>query len=435
MKKQKALIVLFTYVLYSIVTHSSVSAQEWCWMDMVNDPTAAFSVSSTNRPNYLEPMKDPVFMTIITRITGDPGTPIITKDGSVIGTWGDAVKYHYSKDQPWNADSSLINLPRNNNGSPSGLFLDGNTYEVLFALKIPGDDRWHPTDPSKRFYVKDNKFGTVNVYTKENKVLRTFSECRSLTLGPYEGNISHDAKRVAFQCQKADGHYYAFAFDIDNNKKNAEIYLGASELAWISISPSGKYIVCEWGDTDSKIYNATSGAFVAQMAENISHFDMGYSISGEESAAGVSKPEGNGTLVMIRLSDGVATWLNPGFGPKDVYSSHSSCRNNELPGWVYSYWSNKRPIYKDEIVSTKMDGSGDVRRFCHTHNNKVDYVSEVQPVPARDGKRVMFSSNWGEIDGRPVGTYIVDARIPCENGNNQQARPNPPTNLRILAIK
>jgi len=95
------------------------------------------------------------------------------------------------------------------------------------------------------------------------------------------------------------------------------------------------------------------------------------------------------------------------------YAIHTSFRNTKLPGWSYSSFTSARALYRDEIVAVKTDGSETVRRFCHMHNNQTDYLSEAMPVPSQDGKRIIFSSNWGEISGRPVGTYVVDARAAC----------------------
>ena len=100
---------------------------------MVDDPQTTFAVPNIPRSNYLETIIDPVFGTNITRITGDPGTVIMTKDGKIIVVWGDSVGYHSSKDKPWNGDEGLTHLLRTVNGWPSNIFLDGQSYEVLFA--------------------------------------------------------------------------------------------------------------------------------------------------------------------------------------------------------------------------------------------------------------------------------------------------------------
>jgi hypothetical protein len=63
----------------------------------------------------------------VTRISGDPGTPISNLAGE--RTWSDDVRHHYSLDQAWNADQTLLALDRNRNGCPN-LLLDGETFEA-----------------------------------------------------------------------------------------------------------------------------------------------------------------------------------------------------------------------------------------------------------------------------------------------------------------
>ena len=407
-------------------SYALAGGQEWCWTKMVDDPDASFEVPDIPRPEYLKTIIDPIFGTKITRITGDPGTRIITKSGENIGVWGDAVKYHYSKDQPWNANSSLIHLSRNDNGSPEDLFLDGDTYKVLFSRKVPGhDNRWHPTHPELKVYVDDNKLGYFNVQTGKQSIIRTFFDYTRINLGPWEGNLSYDGQMVAFYAEKANGQVDAFAYNITTNTTYSPLELNSSTIDWVSISASGQYVVINYSDTDSKTYDLNMN-LVATFAENISHYDLGIDNEGDDAASGVKKPDGEGVLVKHNLHDGTATVLTPGLSGK-IYGTHTSTRNFLLPGWSYSSFNVERPVYKDEVVAVKMDGSGKVRRFCQTHNNETDYVSEIQPVPSPAGKRVMFSSNWGEIDGRPVGTYVADARTPCT-----ATRPDPPTGLRIV---
>jgi hypothetical protein len=62
------------------------------------------------------------------------------------GTWGLDARHHYSKDQPWNSDGTLIAMQ--NSGAPGQVFLDGANYTARFAECSQydrGDDRWHPS--------------------------------------------------------------------------------------------------------------------------------------------------------------------------------------------------------------------------------------------------------------------------------------------------
>jgi hypothetical protein len=93
------------------------------------------------KPAYLQPVTDPTFGTTITRVVDDPGKPISGLPGKV---WAAEQERHgYSKREVWNSDQSMIYLDRH---SPV-LWLDGNTYHVLFTRKEPGLHLlWSPTE-------------------------------------------------------------------------------------------------------------------------------------------------------------------------------------------------------------------------------------------------------------------------------------------------
>ena len=70
-----------------------------------------------SRPGYLVPYTDPVFKTKIIRMTGDPGSSIRNISGA---RWGDQARHHYSSDQAWNCDQSMIYLDINKGGGAAG---------------------------------------------------------------------------------------------------------------------------------------------------------------------------------------------------------------------------------------------------------------------------------------------------------------------------
>ena len=185
----------------------------------------------TAKPPYLSPIVDPVFGSKVTRISGDAGSPIRNLDGE----WGQVVRHHYSKDQAWNADMSLLVLTRHK-GKPNPLFLDGRTYEPLFTIRLPGEARWHPTDPDVMLYVRDNRIGRFNVRTGKDETIVTvegYSQFRLMS----EGNFSYDAARVAVAAKDPEGQIVAFAYDLRNHVKYPDIDLSAMpSIDWVSIS-------------------------------------------------------------------------------------------------------------------------------------------------------------------------------------------------------
>src|SRR5206468_1340506 len=102
-------------------------------VQLVTDPNKVFSVPSVSKPAYLTPVTDPNFGTQVTRIAGDPGTTLTAANGT--GKWSYDARHWYSKDQPWNADGSLIAIENQTDGggTPDELFLDGSTYQVKYV--------------------------------------------------------------------------------------------------------------------------------------------------------------------------------------------------------------------------------------------------------------------------------------------------------------
>jgi len=372
------------------------------WIDLIEDRNT-YTTPPMSKPGYLETVIEPTFGTRLTRITGDPGTTTIAKETGQVITWGDVTRHHYSKDQPWNADQSLIHITRNNGGSPGSIFLDGETYEVLFARNVPGSEyRWHPILPTVQIYLSGNQIGQFDIRSGQTTTLRTFSEYSRVYMGPWEGNLSADGCRIALYTNDQK----TFGYDLCKDVQYPAISVGSVD--WSSISPSGQYVVVQRSDSDSRVYDIETMSEVCKFTMNHNHYDMGFNVLGEEVAAGVSKRTAyDGRVILHRISDCSFTALSNG-----GYASHTSMRSFARPGWAYSsmHPTSSWPPYRDEVVSIATDGSGRIQRWAHMRNVISDYLAESQPVPSPDGMRVIFGSNWNASGGRPVQCYVVDAR-------------------------
>jgi hypothetical protein len=76
--------------------------------------------------------------------------------------------------------------------------------------------------------------------------------------------------------------------------------------------------------------------------------------------------------------------------------------------------------FDDEVVAVRLDGSGAVQRFAHKHSLFSGcYRCESHAVPSRDGRRVLWASNWAFhcvscTATNDIKTYVVDARSQTE---------------------
>lgn len=363
------------------------------------------------RPPYLEPVIDSEFGSKIVRVTGDPGTPIKNIDA----VWNEVARHQYSKQAAWNADQSLLLLSRHD-GFPSKLFLDGATYEPLFGRNaIPGSEiRWHPTEPDRMVYVKDDKIGYWNVREDTTEIVAEIGvDYSDFHIGPWEGNLSRDGRMLVVSGVKA-GERIAFAYDLVDKEKYPDLTFDIDRLDWVSVSASGKYIVLngsiEGGVPDQTQIFDLEGNKIGDLwseAGRPSHYDLTLDENGEDIAVGVSKvnPD-DGRVIKRRLRDGAITVLTDG-----GYASHVSARNVDRPGWVFVTYQHPGPTwppYWDEVIAVKIDGSMTVQRIAKMHTYTVDYLTEAHAVPSPDGRRVLWASSWDADSGRPIGAYVAE---------------------------
>jgi hypothetical protein len=335
-----------------------------------------------SKPGYLQPVFDPLFGSKITRVVPD--------------SWGDVCRHHYSLDQAWNADQTVIWISKG-----CDKFIDGNTYTALPNLKFPpdsgGEARWHPIDPKAMIYIKNDTLGKWNPFTGANVILRVFSGYSNLFIGPSKGNLSNDGAMIALYSESSKK---GFAYDIAHNVKYPDIDLSAeTEVNSVTISALGNYVIASVGDDSAKIFDL-QGHQIGNWSEYgcPSHYDFTVDQNGDEVAVGVCKTGYDG-IIKRRLSDGQITVIFP------MGASHTSARNIRRPGWVYVSGLYYAP-YLNEILAIKLDGTA-FERIAFIPNNETDYESEPHGLPSPDGTKVIIASNWN-IAPRPVQDYVVE---------------------------
>jgi len=418
------------------------------------DPRQVFSEPIVAKPAYLKAVFPEPFRLPVTRIVADSGKPISFRSGGV-GRWGSDARHHYSNDQPWSADGALLAVQ--NSGSPRYVYLDGETYQPARG-PCPGydsyDDRWHPLRAHAPERISVNRTTRLSWFD-----VVTCAETRFWTL-PFPvigigGNPSDDGRFIAL----SDGRRF-IVVDMDPQPPfgpypNRRIGPPADMIAecglaggcapsWVSISPSGRYAVVNYHGDHLRVYDVNpstltatprpmattsprcTGAATAGFIYDLGHqdltrnpFDRGEDVVlGQEHCGNRGKRVAGvlmGGVVMVRLRDGAITSLTD--PTNEAYPYHISTRNYDRPGWAYvSYWPAPGRRFDDEIVAVKLDGTGTVERFAHTHTETSGcYRCEAHAVPARDGRRVLWASNW-MTNGGGTGTksliqsYVVDAR-------------------------
>jgi len=414
-----------------------------CHDDRVGSPSGDAPVP---KPGYLSPIRLAPFDLPVVRVANDPGTAIVTTAGT--GTWGADARHHYSKDQPWNADGTLLALQNRDGGTPSQVFLDGQTYEPT-RLACPNyplyEDRWHPSraHATERVNVRDQELMWFDVV----RCVKT----RSWTLpfavrgiGPSEGNLSFDGRWVAL----TDGTRMVVV-DMEGNvigpaRDLGDCGLASCEVDWVSVAPSGRYVVVTYQGAYVRVYDVAPATLELTPRElpagalrctgtgeqgylyDLGHADLTQNpfdggedvLVGQEHCGYRGEVVGGqrlGGVVMVRLRDGAVTGLTD--PTNEAYPQHISTRNTARLGWAYvGYYPASGARFDDEIVAVKLDGSGTVERWAHKHSAFAGcYRCEPHAVPSPDGRRVLWASNWVlGGDGTPtvIQAYIVDRGSP-----------------------
>jgi hypothetical protein len=363
----------------------------------------ALAVLST--PQYLVPFTDSKFGTKVVRVT-NPNNPV---PGLGL-TWTGVAIHHYSIDQAWNADQSLLILDR---GTSPRVFLDGTTYKPVMAWKNPGSIRWHRTNPDLMVFVGRKGVGYWNVRNNTLEILNALSGYTNATIGE-KGNLSDDGTMLAIRATRSDGKQVAFAYNLSTGHKYPDIDVSAwYDPNWTTVSPKGTYVVCYPQKTSStrdnqRVVFTLDGNVMQNWPENErpGHCDFMVDSNGYEVAIGRSKVDSY-RMITRRLVDGKITFLSD-----PCQASHTSARCLKNPAWVFgSFTSNPLKSGQlpcvNEIAAVSTDGTQKIRHLAQHNSVPNGYFTEPHGSPSPDGKRAIFASNWGVANG-PVASYVAE---------------------------
>ena len=338
---------------------------------------------------------DPVFGTNILRITSPSQVKGLTR-----------IRHYYSKSNPFNADESRAIMF----GSDGSKWLyDTKTWEPLGSLKIISSDpeiQWHPTEPDIFYhmdFVKNSSdvrgFYKYNIKTNDKVLLRDFSNYDTAR-GRLEGNLDKNGRYYALIGYK-DKKREIFVYDINTNTVSKTLSVTERMAGdWISVSPSGKYVVMMGGGR-SRIYDIKMNLLHELPKGTYGHADLCIGSKAEDHMVfdGADyQLDGNRNINIVNLKTGKITKLVR-IGWRST--PHVSCRNFDKPGWALISTQGpdkKYPNHDFEIFWVRMDNSGEVRRVAHHHSSRENggYFAEQHAVTNRSGSKIIFTSNWGK---------------------------------------
>lgn len=400
-------------------------------MDKLDHPMNSTAVS---KPAVGESYVDPVFGTLITRITDpDPGN----------GTSA-VMKTLYNAVRGWNADGSMI-IVWNRATQGFNFYQGDEPYallgQVLFGgaetlYSTPADIEhllWDPIDPNVMWYPSGNPFigqpdQRLMKMTLNFPGLPAFEEVRlfvdectaagvdlytPMSLGHVQ-DMSHSAnKLVGLACG---------SFTTSQPRLHMLYSIAEDRVV-------GSYVSTEttppWPfPSGTGAFRSTSGAIYNLNFDVVASADILWEHAAMASSPGLDHyvqvgfdfPNPEGTLISYNMATGqptVIVGLENGW-PYPKGDTHPSMGALNGSGWVAVSGvglGHGQTVLDNELILANV-GTGEVCRVAHLRtladNGVWGYWSEPHPQISPDGYRVLFTSDW--MGSNTVDTYVVDLR-------------------------
>ena len=378
--------------------------------------------SNDTIPNFSRPAKgvaffDPGYGTCLIRATDHRAEP----------PQGFA-RNDYARRQPFNADNSAFFVY-----AFDGFWhlYDSNFTWVKQLPDLAGDaePQWHPSNPDLLYYLPN--FGTgmkifeLNVQTN---AIRTAADLAPALTARWpnaaiawtrsEGAPSADLRYWALMVE--DAQFNTLGFVVwDMQEQRVVSFFDASERPdYISMSPTGNYVLVAWLNRIVVFNRDFSNR--RDLPARIEHADIALGANGNDIYVAIDYNASGGPLVMFDLVTGERTELEPTYIAGSVTSVHFSGKGYGRPGWVlvstYARERGSQQWLHEKIFAMELKANPRIVQLAHHHsllngvNTNLDYFREPHAAVSRDWTRVLFSSNWGNVNEVDIDAYMV--RIP-----------------------
>lgn len=320
----------------------------------------------------------------------------------------------------WNSDMSLLRLQGRVYDSETLLEIpltkDKTGGEVYSLMKEPQSGasgiRWSKHNANVLYVMSaEKKFYKLTISADKTTITEEVIIDLSASARPYfnigqnEGNIDYEDRYVVLTSIDGNDVYAAL---VDIQAKN--LVWGVQKLTftkggfdWMSISPSGNYILISANRT-IRLYNRNLD-FIRVLSNRAEHADIGYDQNGNEMY--VQMHSGGVGIFGFVLNDTPQYQEPIKLLDSNHGGGHISCRNYKRKGWCYV--GTREDGYR-EIFALKLDGSKTVQRFAKTNargsedpilgdENNYYYSTHPTAVPSPDGTRALFWSDYGNPEG------------------------------------
>jgi hypothetical protein len=380
----------------------------------VNDPGRVVNPARLPLQPVGRTFTDPAFGTTLRRVSDTSGS-------------GSFETQIYSQLQAFSADNEYLLLT----GATGYIVRRVSDLSLVQGLETAGWNvpRWHPARPHILVHFDSNEDTTIrlqftDVDTLETTTLFAFPPQYQRIRGNQSfDELSDDGKWLAGMVAQEDGTQVLFSFDLEGGKLGAllplpDLYTGACrpdpqygqvEPDWVGVSPLGRYLVVQWARGGPvrcgglETFDIETGQFVGRVYDGHQHGDLGLSADGRTETFmtfEIGHPSGFPALG-VRELPGTSTVSEPRFVQViDWHGSHISCRGPAGVCLVTTTQNldNGYGPFEGELFLQYSDGR--VLRLAHHRSSSCGYWVQPRATISRDGRYVVFASDWGQETGQ-----------------------------------
>lgn len=403
-----------------------------CDFELVTGFDVSVPTLGTPRPALNEFYVDESFGLSIARVT-DPSQI----DDHDPPSW---VRHEYSRRPAFNADSTrAIMMSSNGWVRLYDVASDGAlSFVKTLDLGETQEPNWDPVDPDVIYtfaeYAGALTISSYDVTNDAQSVVRDLG-ARVHAVFPdavgmwtkQEGRPSNDGRVWCMEVGSNDGPGGQFvaagfiAYDFAADELLGTLAVDESP-DHISTSGSGAYCVPSWDlPIGTRAYTTDFAGFV-QLHDRSEHSDVALTAEGDDVLVYTAYDGADaGSVMMVRMSDGMATPLFELYGPNSSSSAfHISGTSWKRPGYVvvssYECTENGGACdphtqwFADKVMIVELRADPTIHHLAHTHRGDAGYFSEPQAVANADLTRVLFASTWESDAESDLASYLI--RVP-----------------------
>lgn len=294
-----------------------------------------------------------------------------------------------------------------------GRIIDSDTKEIASPKSFPAESLWSNSDDAVIYSLgTDNVLTKYTVKAEEEEALFRLPHADGLcSIGNGEGNIARNGKLLTLTCLTGtDGTHRMYSVDLGEDDPLVATFDSLPNMLWASTSPSGIYILAEYGDEagNQKRLQRYTVDFSRQALLSLepNSGDFGFDEQGQELYAMVN---GN-NFSYIRLDDGQTVNLDAGFNPG---FGTLSCQTTDRQTCFYSTYDTNQlgtitlpSVPRIGDTQTPVEATTEVDPWGNHFATSSDDSTQPNGVIAHQADKAVFVSDRG---GRAVtASYLIE---------------------------